>query len=84
MKRGLAVAETEKIVPMKKMVGPLAPQTYTTTVLALDTRTVLLVILSFLVGFLLASYGPRIVTGLQISAGRTDLLRFSGSSGSDH
>lgn len=71
MKRGLAAADVEKVEPIKKMVGPLAPQGYkgSTSTSASEMRMVLIAIMSFLVGILFATYGPRLVGDLRISNG---------------
>ena len=68
MKRGLAVAKAENVAPMKKMVGPLAPKEYrnSTSAAAIETRTVLLVVLGFLLGFLFATWRPQITQDLRL------------------
>lgn len=62
MQRALVAAKRESVAPIKKMVGPLAPQHYRNTGFGFALHQVLLVaLLAFLVGMLAASYGSVIL-----------------------
>ena len=67
MKRGLAAAKIENIAPIKKMVGPLAPSKYQSSVSTTtsEVRTVIVAILSFLIGMLFATYGSGLVDDIR-------------------
>ncbi|RYP75595.1 hypothetical protein DL771_002295 [Monosporascus sp. 5C6A] len=75
MKRGLAVAETEKVEPIKKMVGPLAPKEYRKppSPSIVEGRILLVAILSFVAGVLFAIYGSELTGGLRVPNGLLDL-----------
>ncbi|RYP47555.1 hypothetical protein DL768_006400 [Monosporascus sp. mg162] len=75
MKRGLAAAETEKVEPIKKMVGPLAPKEYRKSPSSsiVEGRIVLVAILSFVAGVLFAIYGSELIGGLRVLNGPLDL-----------
>lgn len=59
MKRGLAAGKEHKVVPIKKMVGPLAPTRYRKSFYTFQDL-VLVAILCLLVGILSARYGPSV------------------------
>lgn len=61
MKRGLAAAKTYKIEPLKKMVGPLAPTRYHSGLGFGMMQTLLIALLSFLIGLAVAWYGAVVV-----------------------
>ncbi|RYP21120.1 hypothetical protein DL765_002409 [Monosporascus sp. GIB2] len=71
MKRGLAAAQRDKIEPIKKMVGPLAPKGYRNSPASWITegRIVLVAILSFVLGVLFAIYGSELTGGLRVPKG---------------
>ena len=60
MKAGLSTAKAEHIVPIKKMVGPLAPSKYTAGVGWNLQQVLLIALLSFLIGLATAFYGPTV------------------------
>jgi hypothetical protein len=70
VKRGLITARKEKIAPIKKMVGPLAPTTYRTGYYHLH-HIILVAIVSLLLGVLGALYGPLI---LEQSLSRSEIV----------
>ena len=57
MKLGLLTGKTEKIAPIVKMVGPLAPKNADDYNIRNHRQTVLIVLLSFLLGVFTALYG---------------------------
>lgn len=59
MKRGLAAGRQHKVVPIKKMVGPLAPSRYQKSFYTFRDL-VLVAVLSLLIGVLGAKYGPQV------------------------
>jgi len=66
MQRGLIAAKRENIAPIKKMVGPLTPTRYRDTRPGHELdRVILVAVLSFLLGALLALYGPFLTESLQ-------------------
>lgn len=81
MKRGLAVAESEKVEPIKKMVGPMAPKAYNgspTSAPTAEMRMISIAIISFLIGILLATYWPRLVGDLGIPNGGLSMPHLRG------
>jgi hypothetical protein len=66
MKIGLATAKAEGIVPIQKMVGPLAPRNGVTSAIVHTQRQItLVVLLSFLLGVFTALYGFPMWAGLK-------------------
>lgn len=57
MKLGLLTGKAEKIAPMVKMVGPLAPKNADGYNTRDQRQTVLIILLSFLLGVFAALYG---------------------------
>jgi len=57
MRRGLLAGKRDRVAPIKKMVGPLAPSRYENGLGFRLGHVLLLILLSFLLGFTLASYG---------------------------
>ncbi|PSK60741.1 hypothetical protein B9Z65_891 [Elsinoe australis] len=78
MKRGLAAGEAEKVVPIKKMVGPLAasPGQYkTSSPRSFSLEHILLVALTcFVLGVLSALHGPDLVKNLPIGTQQRQVL----------
>lgn len=60
MKRGLYFGKQLKVVPIKKMVGPLAPTRYRRGFYTLQD-VVLVGILCVILGVFIALYGPRMI-----------------------
>jgi hypothetical protein len=57
MKTGLATGKAEKIAPIVKMVGPLAPKNGTGYTVHSEKQIRLIILLSFLLGIFAALYG---------------------------
>ena len=64
MRRGLAAGKREKVVPIKKMVGALAPTRYQNGLGFSVSQVILIAMLSALVGAILASYGAMLLDRL--------------------
>jgi hypothetical protein len=61
MKQGLEIARKEKVEPIKKMVGPLAPKNYQTIRSGVAVETAVVIALaSLILGALLALYGASV------------------------
>lgn len=61
MKRGYQISKREKIAPMKKMVGPHAPTKPRTAPNGVALGILAAVaIISFILGFFVALYGPQL------------------------
>ncbi|KAK4955919.1 hypothetical protein LTR10_006858 [Elasticomyces elasticus] len=80
MQRGLLAAKQEKVVPIKKMVGPLAPKRYQGTQGIAIEHAFLIAFVSFLLGLTVAMYGPRLLEAgptLDVSILRNIMERLS-------
>ena len=62
MQRGLIAAKRERVAPIKKMVGPLAPSRYQNGVGFSSSQVMSIALLSFMIGIMLAFYGPMLLS----------------------
>ena len=60
MKRGTWAAKEYSVVPLKKMVGPLAPTKYRARYGFSAQQVVLIALLAFMIGMAFMSYGPML------------------------
>ena len=71
MRRGLEAGKREGIAPMKKMVGPLAPRNGRRLLdlgLPQEQALILVALLNFILGFVVALFGPFVLENLRIGA----------------
>jgi hypothetical protein len=61
MRRALEAGKKEKVAPIKKMVGPLAPTRYNYQQGFTAQQVLLFVVLAFVIGLLTAVYGPTVL-----------------------
>jgi len=60
MKQALAIGRKEKVAPIKKMVGPLAPKNGTAHTIYDLPQLLLIALLSFMLGVFASNYGPQL------------------------
>jgi len=65
MPRALLAGQREKVEPIKKMVGPLAPKRYAYTQGMAMPQVLLIALLSFILGLLVAANAPGLLDRLR-------------------